>query len=277
MDQTALRIGNQTFGPKGRTLIMGILNATPDSFSDGGRHNLPEQALAHAKIMTEQGADIIDIGGESTRPGASTIDAEEEWARVEPVFARINSLKTLVSIDTYKAAVAEKALNSGAHIVNDVWGLQQDPAMADVVAQAGAAVVIMQNRHDILPDNDVLADMSRFFERSLEIALRAGVRQDGIMLDPGIGFGKSPQQNEIVLNHLAEFRRFGYPLLIGASRKRFIGRILSADNPEDRLYGTLGAHMIALAHGADILRVHDVRAHADAVRVADAILRKGTI
>ncbi len=277
MDQTALRIGNRTFDPKGRTLIMGILNVTPDSFSDGGRHNLPEQALAHARVMMDQGADIIDIGGESTRPGASTVDADEEWARVEPVFARIGGLKTLISIDTYKAAVAEKALTAGAHIVNDVWGLQKDPAMADVIAQASAGVVIMQNRNDILPDNDVVADMARFFERSLDIARRAGIRQDGIMLDPGIGFGKSPQQNEIVLNHLSEFRRFGYPLLVGASRKRFIGRLLSADNPEDRLYGTLGAHMIALAHGAAILRAHDVRAHADAVRVADAILRKGTI
>lgn len=260
-------------------LIMGILNVTPDSFSDGGRFDAPALALAQARAMIDEGADIIDVGGESTRPGHAAVSAEDEQARVLPALRALGPLAreraVPVSIDTYKAATARAALQAGAAIVNDIWGLQREPEIARVAADFGAPVVVMHNRADIDPALDVVADMRRFFERSIDIARRAGIRDADIALDPGIGFGKTPGQSMTALRELAQIRQMGYPVLAGASRKSFIGGLI--DRPAaERLHGTLAAHLFALAAGADILRVHDVRPHVEAVRVWQALGAAGS-
>ena len=222
--------------------------------------------------MTEDGADILDVGAELTRPygDASPVDVEGELARLAPVLPEIVALGPPVSIDTMKASVARWALDRGAAIVNDVWGLQRDPEMAPVVADYGATVVIMHNRLRADPAIDILADIGAFFSRSLEIAARAGVTADRIVLDPGIGFGKTPAQSVEVLGRLGELRRFGLPILIGASRKRFID-VLSPSPPERRLGGSLAAHLAASAAGASIVRAHDVAETVQAFKVAKAI------
>ena len=257
-----------------RTLVMGILNVTPDSFSDGGLHNGLEAACAHAGAMVVDGADMIDIGGESTRPGAAEVGADEEIARILPVVSALSKTLTVpISIDTYKAATARAALQAGAAIVNDVWGLQRDPEIASVAASFGAPVIMMHNREEKDPALDILDDMYRFFEHSLQIARQAGIPDGHIVLDPGIGFGKTPEQNLDALRRIGELKVFGFPVLIGVSRKSFIG--LATGRPaQERLAGTLAASMIAVAQGADIVRVHDVREHADACKVADVILPK---
>ena len=275
MNQTNIKIGKREFVREGKTLVMGILNATPDSFSDGGFYESPDKALKIAETMIGEGAQIIDIGGESTRPGATEVQPGEEWRRVGEIVKLITNLEIPVSIDTYKAEIAKKSLEAGAEIVNDVWGLQRDPAMAETVAEFKAAVVIMHNRNEPLQDEHLIADIQRYFENSLEVARKAGIRQDGIILDPGIGFGKNFSQNGMILRHLTEFKHFGYPILVGLSRKRFIGNILGLDEPTKRIYGTIGANIIAVANGANIIRVHDVKAHVEAVRVADDILARG--
>ncbi len=249
---------------------MGILNVTPDSFSDGGRYDAPEAALAHARRLVDEGADILDCGAESTRPGASPVDSQEEWSRLRDVLPGIVNLGVPVSIDTYKADIAARACALGAVIVNDVWGLQKDPAMADVVAERGAAVVMMHNRESADPSIDVMADIDRFFERSLELAARAGIPQERWILDPGIGFGKTIDQNFLVVNRLNELRKHGCPLLVGASRKRMIASVLGVE-PGDRLYGSLALHCAAMRAGARVIRAHDVRPHLDAARVTQAI------
>jgi dihydropteroate synthase len=257
--------------PLDRPRVMGILNVTPDSFSDGGRFLARDDALASARKMVAHGADVIDVGAESTRPDATPVEAAEEWRRLEPVIGEIAALGTPVSIDTYKADIAARACAAGAVIVNDVWGLQKDPAMADTVAGAGAAVIMMHNRQGADPQADILAEIDRFFERSMELAARAGIPAERQMLDPGIGFGKTLDQNYMVVNRLQHFARHGLPLLVGASRKRLIGAVLDVDT-DDRLYGSLALHTIAFVRGAAMVRVHNVQPHVDAARIAHATL-----
>jgi dihydropteroate synthase len=257
---------------RGRPLVMGILNVTPDSFSDGGRFEAPERALAHAARMVEAGADLLDIGAESTRPygGAKPVPLDEEMRRLAPVLPKAASLGVPVSIDTIKAEVAAWALKNGATMVNDVWGLQRDPDMAGVVAERGVPVVIMHNRDAADPNLDIMADMAAFFARALEIAARAGIARERILLDPGIGFGKTPAQSIAALARLSELKAFGLPLLVGGSRKRFINSIVASE-PGERLGGSLAAHLLAVENGAAIVRVHDVPETVQALRVAAAI------
>lgn len=255
-----------------RRAIMGILNVTPDSFSDGGRFDRPEAALAQAKAMVAAGADIVDVGAESTRPGHTPVTAAEEIARLErllpPLVAEVDAP---LSIDTYKAATARYATGLGACVVNDVWGLQRDQDMARVVADAGAAVVVMHNRDDRDESVDIVADMMRFFDRSLALARRAGVPDAHVMLDPGIGFGKTKSQNLAALRATdALVETFGLPVLIGVSRKSLFGLLLGAD-VDARLVGTLAANLACAARGARIFRVHDVAEHKAAFAVLDAI------
>jgi len=255
-----------------RTVVMGVLNVAPDSFSDGGRFLNPENALAHARRMIAEGADIIDIGAESSRPygGAVPVSADEELARLTPIFRKVTGLDVPVSIDTMKAKVAEWAIEAGAAVVNDVWGLQRDPAMASVVARHKVPVIIMHNRDAADAAIDIMADMEAFFRRSLDIAERAGISRDCIVLDPGIGFGKTPEQSLTALAQLGRLKAFGLPLLVGASRKRFISSVVPSQ-PDDRLAGSLAAHLLAVENGAAIVRVHDVAETVQALRVADAI------
>ncbi|MGJ5207247.1 dihydropteroate synthase [Bradyrhizobium sp. HKCCYLR20261] len=252
--------------------VMGILNVTPDSFSDGGHFDAPERALAQATRMIAAGADIIDIGAESTRPykGAEPVTADAELARLKPILPAIVALGVPVSIDSMKASVAAYALDQGAQIANDVWGLQRDPAMAEIVAAHGAPVVVMHNRAEVDPEIDIIDDMVRFFARSLDIAAKAGIPAGHIVLDPGIGFGKTAPQSMTALARLDEFKRFGLPLLVGASRKRFISTVVASE-PQERLGGSIAAHLIAVQRGAAIIRAHDVAETVQAVRVAAAI------
>ncbi|MFL6797686.1 MAG: dihydropteroate synthase [Xanthobacteraceae bacterium] len=255
-----------------RPLVMGVLNVTPDSFSDSGQFFDAHAAIARANEMIAQGADIIDVGAESTRPygGARPVSAEEELARLRPVLPAIAELGVPISIDTMKEGVAAWALGCGAAMVNDVWGLQHDRGLAHTVAQSGAPVIIMHNREAADPSIDIMADIAGFFRRSLEIAERAGIARRNMILDPGIGFGKTPQQSVTAIARLAELKEFGLPLLVGASRKRFIDRIMPAA-PEHRLGGSIAAHLLAVARGASIVRVHDVLDTVQALRVAAAI------
>ncbi|MBI2716057.1 MAG: dihydropteroate synthase [Rhizobiales bacterium] len=256
----------------GRPLVMGILNVTPDSFSDGGQFLDPATAIAHASTMAGQGADILDIGAESTRPygGAKLVSADDELARLKPVLPAAVKLGLPVSIDTIKASIAAWALDQGATIVNDVWGLQRDPDMAPLVAARGAPVIVMHNREAADPRIDIVADLIAFFSRSLEIAGRAGIKREAIVLDPGIGFGKTPEQSIVCIARLAEFKRFGLPLLVGASRKRFINAVTPSP-PDERLGGSLASHLLAVKNGAAIIRAHDVAETVQALRVAAAI------
>jgi dihydropteroate synthase len=249
-----------------RSLIMGILNVTPDSFFDGGQFLAVRDAIERVRHMIADGCDIVDIGAESTRPGARPVDEAEEMARLDQVLAQTASLDVPVSIDTTKAAVAARALSYGVVLVNDVWGLQKDPDMADVVAEAEAAVVIMHNRAEKDQDLDIVGDIRSFFDRSLAIAAKAGIPRHRIILDVGIGFAKSSRQNREVIRRLGEFKNYGLPLMVGASRKRFLGS-LTGDGIEGTLSGTLAASLAAVAAGAAIVRVHDVAEHVAALRV----------
>jgi dihydropteroate synthase len=255
-----------------RPLVMGILNITPDSFSDGGQFLDPALAIGHAADMANAGADILDIGAESTRPygGAVPVSADEEKARLEPILPAVVKLGLPLSIDTIKASIAAWALDQGAAIVNDVWGLQRDPEMASLVARRGVPVIVMHNRERADDGIDIIADVIAFFSRSLEIAARAGIARDHIVLDPGIGFGKTVEQSITCIARLAEFKRFGLPLLVGASRKRFINAV-TPSAPDDRIGGSISAHLLAVEKGAAIIRVHDVKETVQALRVAAAI------
>lgn len=275
-----------------RTYIMGILNLTPDSFSGDGllrEGEVISAALEQAKRFAAAGADILDIGGESTRPGAQMVTADEEIARVEPVIKAIvrENLDVLLSIDTYKAATAEAALKAGAHWINDVWGLRADQTLADVAARHRVPIVLMHNRSK--PGNaelqeklggryvgmeyeNLLADVTRELLESIDLALNAGITRENIILDPGIGFGKTVEQNLMLLNRLNEIKALGYPLLLGPSRKSFIGYTLNLP-PEQRLEGTLAACAAGIQRGADILRVHDVEPVVRLARMTDAILK----
>jgi dihydropteroate synthase len=257
---------------RGRPLVMGILNVTPDSFSDGGQFFDPGKAIAHAREMADQGADILDIGAESTRPygGAKPVSAGDELARLKPVLPEIVKFGVPVSIDTIKADIAAWALDQGAVIVNDVWGLQRDPAMAPLVARRGVPVIVMHNRETADARIDIVADVIDFFARSLEIARSAGIARDKIVLDPGIGFGKTPEQSIVCIARLGAFKRFELPLLVGASRKRFINSV-TPSAPHQRIGGSIAAHLTAVADGAAILRVHDVAETIQALRISAAI------
>ncbi len=276
MTNRILRARGATLTLGHRTLVMGVVNVTPDSFSDGGLFLDREAALAHAAALAAEGADILDIGGESTRPGHEAVAGDAEIARAIPVVAGVAaSASAPVSIDTWKSAVADAALAAGAAIVNDVWGLQRDPDIARAAAAHGAAVVAMHNRDAADGGIDILADIEGFLRRSVDIALAAGIGEDQIVLDPGIGFGKTFEQNLTIIAHLPRIRAIGFPVLLGASRKSFIGRILDRPVPAERLSGSIAAHVAGALAGVEIVRVHDVAAHRDAVAVADAIRRAG--
>lgn len=252
-------------------VVMGVLNITPDSFSDGGKFISPDAALAHARRMIAEGAGILDIGAESTRPyGSQPVSADEELQRLRDILPTVTLLGIPVSIDTMKATVAAWALANGAAIANDVWGLQRDPDMARVIADRNAPVIVMHNRDSVDPALDIVADMVTFFSRSLEIAARANIPQGNIVLDPGIGFGKTPEQSMTALARLDALSRFGLPLLVGASRKRFIASVVPSE-PDQRLGGSLAAHLLAAQRGANIIRAHDVADTVQALRVASAI------
>ncbi|WP_395664746.1 dihydropteroate synthase [Methylocella sp.] len=258
-------------------VIMGIVNVTPDSFSDGGRFLSAESALAQARKLAAEGAQIVDVGAESTRPGHTPVPAEVERARLAPVLrAIVEGVAVPVSVDTSKASVARFAAEQGASVINDVWGLQRDPAMAEVVAETGAAVVLMHNRDDVDAARDVVDDMRRFFDVSLAIAAKAGIPRERLMLDPGIGFGKTRRQNFEALHGLGALKAYGLPILVGLSRKSML-RDLAPDGStaqvEPRLVATLAANLAAAARGATIFRVHDAAEHAVAFRVFDAVER----
>jgi dihydropteroate synthase len=251
--------------------VMGVLNLTPDSFSDGGRFTAPESALAQARRMVAEGADIIDIGAESTRPyGSEPVSADEELSRLRQVLPDVVSLGVPVSIDSMKSAVVAWALDHGAVIANDVWGLQRDGGMAGLIGERQVPVVIMHNRDSADPKIDIMQDIAAFFVRSLDIAAKAGISSGKIVLDPGIGFGKTPEQSMTALARLDELQSFGLPLLVGASRKRFINTVTPSE-PHQRLGGSIAAHLIAAKGGARIIRAHDVAETVQALRVAAAI------
>ena len=255
--------------------VMGVLNVTPDSFSDGGKFLAPEQAVAQARRLVAEGADIIDIGAESTRPygGAQPVSIDMELRRLEPVFADIVSLGIPVSIDSMKAEIVAWALDKGAVIANDVWGLQRDDGMARLLAARNAPVIVMHNRDRADPGIDIMQDIAAYFTRSLDIAVRAGISRENVVLDPGIGFGKTHEQSLIVLAHLGELSAFGLPLLVGASRKLFIASV-SPSEPHQRIGGSISAHVIAAQRGARIIRTHDVAETVQALRVYAAIEAK---
>ncbi|MGH6760209.1 MAG: dihydropteroate synthase [Phyllobacterium sp.] len=253
-------------------VIMGILNVTPDSFSDGGRFVSLESALNGAKAMISAGAVIIDVGGESTRPGAEAVDPATEQQRVLPVIGALaRETDALISVDTYHEETARLAVEAGAHIVNDVWGLQREPGIANVAAQTGAGLVIMHTGRGRDRDDDVIADQFGFLRRSLEIAEISGVDPDRIVLDPGFGFAKEVEENVMLMARFDELNALGFPILVGTSRKRFIGALAGRD-PADRDAATAATSAILRLAGADIFRVHNVAINRDALAVADAIL-----
>ncbi|MGC7871599.1 dihydropteroate synthase [Desulfosporosinus sp. SYSU MS00001] len=255
-----------------RTLIMGILNVTPDSFSDGGRYNNLEDAIAQAEQMAAEGADILDIGAESTRPGHLEVSEDEEWKRLEPILNALAERVDLpLSIDTYKAKVAAKALEAGAHIINDIWGLQKDPEMASVIGEYRAPVIVMHNQAGTTYRH-LMGDILTFLKRSIGLAEASGLTGDQIIVDPGIGFGKTLEQNLEVMSRLAEFKTLGQPVLLGTSRKSMIGKTLDLA-VDERLEGTLATSILGVAAGVDIVRVHDVQENRRAVEMADAIVR----
>ena len=255
-----------------RTLVMGILNVTPDSFSDGGRYNNVERAVQHAREMVAEGGDIIDIGGESTRPGHVPVSEQEELERGIPVVEALHRELPHIplSVDTYKAQVAYEALKAGAHIINDVWGFKAEPRMAEVAAEFGCPVILMHNRHD-RHYRDLLADVAADLRESVEIARKAGVSDENIILDPGIGFAKDYHENLRVMKALDELAALGFPLLLGTSRKRFIRTAL--DLPVDEVvFGTAATVALGIAQGCQIVRVHDVKEIKQTVQMCDAIV-----
>lgn len=258
---------------KDRTLIMGILNGTPDSFSDGGRYNTSDTAVAHAKEMIKQGADIIDVGVESTRPGHTQISVEEEMKRMEEILLPVLEVSTVpVSVDTYRAETADFALSHGAHILNDIWGLKYDKDMAAVAAKYDVPVIIMHNQNGTDYD-DIIDDMKAFFFSSVDLALKEGVKPQNIWLDPGIGFGKDYAQNVEVIQRLGEITVYEYPVLLAPSRKRFIGTILNDIPADQRDEGTVASCITGMIQGVDMVRVHNVEMHKRAITVADVLLR----
>ena len=264
-------IGKKEFDVKHKTYIMGILNVTPDSFSDGGRFNQMDAALRHAEEMVRDGADIIDIGGESTRPGHTVISDEEEIARVVPVISAVKErFDVPVSVDTYKGKVAEAALQAGADLVNDIWGFRHDKRVAELTAQYGAACCLMHNRHEPVYQN-FLEDMVKDMEICVKIARDAGVSDDKIILDPGVGFGKTYEMNLSAIRHVDVLHRLGFPILLGTSRKSVIG--LTLELPADqRVEGTLATTVIGVLKGCAFVRVHDVKENKRVIQMTEAVL-----
>lgn len=266
--------------PHDRTLIMGVVNVTPDSFYPLGRHPNPQAALVHAKRLVSEGSDILDIGGESSRPGAEPVSPDEEWARIAPILELTAQFGAALSVDTYHAPTARRALEAGAGMINDITALRGDPDMAGVVSAAGCAVVLMhmrgtpQTMQDAPLYDDVIVDICAFFEERMQFALQAGIREEAIWLDPGFGFGKEPRHNLEILRRLGEFQRFGRPLLIGTSNKSTIGKVLGS-SVDERTEGTAATVAVSIAHGADAVRVHDVKTMARVARMTDAIMGKG--
>jgi dihydropteroate synthase len=255
--------------------IMGILNVTPDSFSDDGQYNNIEKAIQQAFMMQQCGADCIDIGGESTRPNSIPISEEEEIKRVLPILQALKDKITVpLSIDTYKPNVAKVALENGVKIVNDIWGLQHDTTMAKIIADHDTHCILMHNRHEIDASVDIIDDILSYWDKSLNIALKHNIATDLITFDPGIGFKKTPQQNIIILQNIDKLKKFGFPLLIGASLKSFIGHFLEENNIKDRIYGTLAVHFWAAINSVAMLRVHDVKAHKDVLNMLNLMIKK---
>jgi dihydropteroate synthase len=265
-------IGNRTFDTENHTYVMGILNVTPDSFSDGGKYNDLDQALRHAEEMVSDGADILDVGGESTRPGHVQITDEEEIARVVPVIRKLKeTFDVPVSIDTYKSAVARAALEAGADLVNDIWGLKYDAKMAGLIAEYGAACCLMHNRDEAVYQ-DFLPDFMEDMRECIRLAKNAGIADDRIILDPGVGFGKTYEMNLTIIRKIGRMQELGYPVLLGTSRKSVIG--LTLDLPSDeREEGTLATTVYGMTRGCAFVRVHDVRANKRAIRMTEAILK----
>jgi len=257
-----------------KTIIMGILNVTPDSFSDGGKYNEIDRAVEHAKKLVADGADIIDVGGESTRPGAETVPLEEELRRVIPIVKALSEVIDVpISIDTYKAEVARQAIEAGAHIINDVWGAKGDPKMAEVSAYYNVPIILMHNRHNRDYEN-LISDMISDLSESISIVKKAGVKDENIILDPGIGFAKTLEHNLEVMRNLERFTELGYPVLLGTSRKSFIGHVLDLPASE-RVEGTGATVCLGIAKGVQMVRVHDVLQMSRMAKMMDAMLGKG--
>lgn len=254
-------------------VVMGILNVTPDSFSDGGDFSGVEAAVEQARTLAAEGADIIDLGGESTRPGSDEIGVQDELDRVMPVLDALADMRfdRVISIDTYKALVADQAIQAGAKIINDVHGLQRDPEIADVAAHHGAPVIAMHWDPERDTSLDIIDEIRRWLTKSIQIALDAGVAREQIILDPGFGFAKSFDENYALLNRIDELHALGFPILVGTSRKRMIGNLLDVA-PKDRVFGTIATSVLGYVKGAHIFRVHDVRPNRDALRVSSATL-----
>jgi dihydropteroate synthase len=279
------RCGEVEFRWGERTYVMGVLNVTPDSFSGDGVGDDIKAALAQARRLADEGADIIDVGGESTRPGSAPVSADEEIRRVIPVIERLASeLSVPISIDSYKSGVARRALEAGARMLNDQWGLKQDPKLAELAAERGVPLILMSNQRDkggydaklqrdTADYKDVMAEITSSLKRGIELAINLGVPQENIIIDPGIGFGKSWQQELEIIGRLGELRGLGRPILVGPSRKSLIGKVLELP-VDDRVEGTAAAVAIAIANGADVVRVHDVRQIARVCRMSDAIIRR---
>ena len=256
-----------------RTYIMGILNVSPDSFSDGGNFNNIDTAVNHAKEMINDGADIIDLGGESTRPGHTYVDSQEEKRRILPVIKKLKEeIQVPISVDTYKADVAEASLELGVEMINDIWGLTKDKNMANVIAKYDAYVCIMHNQDTTEYNKDIMEAIKEFLQNSIDLALKSGIKKEKIVLDPGIGFGKTFEQNLEVLKRLDEIKTLGYPVLLGTSRKSVIGNVLNVE-PKERLEGTIATTVLGIRDGVDIVRVHDVKENLKAAKMADAIYR----
>lgn len=265
-----MKIGVKDFDIKHHTYVMGILNVTPDSFSDGGKFNTIEKALKHAEEMVSRGADILDVGGESTRPGHVRISDEEEIERTASVIERLKAeFDVPVSIDTYKSAVAREAITAGADLINDIWGLKYDKQLAQVIAQSNAACCLMHNRKEAVYQ-DFMSEMKQDLRETLKLAQEAGISEDRIILDPGVGFGKTYENNLEAIDRLEELKELGYPILLGTSRKSVIG--LTLDLPvEQRLEGTLVTTVLAVMKGCAFVRVHDIEENVRAIRMAEAI------
>jgi dihydropteroate synthase len=265
-------IGNKVLDFEKNSYIMGILNITPDSFSDGGEYFNAEKALVKAREMVKDGAAIIDIGGESTRPGATFVEAEEELRRVlEPIKLLSNHVDIPISVDTYKGVVAEASIKAGAHMINDIMGLQGDRRLGEVVAYYGVPVCIMMNRRIMETTGDILKDLDKFITRSMELAKGFGIKEEDIIIDPGIGFGISASESFRLINNLGVLKKFGRPILLGASRKRIVWETLGV-SPKEGLSGTLATTAIGVFNGADIIRVHDIKENVDCARIAKEIL-----
>lgn len=270
-----MRIGNRDFDTENRTYVMGILNCTPDSFSDGGKYNDIDKAMLHVEEMIQEGADIIDVGGESTRPGYTLISDEEEIARVVPVIEKIKkNFDTVISVDTYKSGVAESAIRAGADLVNDIWGCKYDERIAQVIAEYDVACCLMHNRNlEINPyEGNVVENVLKDLQESIDIVLRAGVKPERIITDPGIGFGKTLEDNLVVMKHVGELKRLGYPVLLGTSRKSMIGLTLQLPASQ-RVEGTIATSVIGTMCGCAFVRVHDVLENKRAIVMTEAIMK----